>query len=344
MAGAMKRRNVAKVKRNGLKKKAQNRYDASGKARILYQGVAAPPRRNFGSMRAKANLRAALDARIPRTLGLPRAVGPYTVIRTTIPYNDPDPNSEAYIFCPFLQDRPAVGSELRSKAWLSWCGVRQSSATGGAIGGTGSISPIVMPTFNLGGAAEVVPSAMTVQVMNSQPVQSADGIFLMGRMNQQLPFGNSTKTWGEFRTEFSSYFSPRLLSGGKLALRGVKCDSYPLDMSEYSTFAPVSNLITDKWSADIEPAALAPIVFVRNQANGPTTNVTFLITIEWRVRFDPLNPVFFSHTYHDTLSDEAWNTLVGGMSAAGHGVEELAEDAVEAGAMGVAARAAIALL
>ena len=123
-----------------------------------------------------------------------------------------------------------------------------------------------------------------------------------------------------------------MLTGGKLALRGVKCSSYPLDMSEYSHFAPMLHFGGEAfaWSTNaLRPAALAPIVFVQENAQPKT--MQFLVTMEWRVRFDPANPATASHTYHETLPDECWNGVVKAASNAGHGVEELGEDAATLG-------------
>lgn len=341
------RRDVGKLKRDlKVKKKAKNGYKAQSRARILYPGVGALPRRNFGSaICSRANLKA-LDARIPRTLGLPRAVGPYSIIRTSAVITDIDSNAYTYIFSPFLRRAPPTGGGFAESAWTSWCGVRQNAANSTNISASGGMTPLLFPTFDLGQAAEVCPASMTVQVVNSSSLQTAKGTFLMARCNQGLALGGTTsKTWADFRLQFTSYFNPRVLAAGKLALRGVKADAYPLNMKEYCDFSPVFNVIgADTWTPDYEPAALSPIVFVRNQAPETEANITFLVTMEWRVRFDPENPAVASQTHHDTMSDEAWNAVIKAASSMGHGVEELTEDVAEAGAIGLGARMALPLL
>jgi len=190
-----------------------------------------------------------------------------------------------------------------------------------------------MPMLGLGKACELVPAAMTVQVMNPASLQSADGVFAMARVNQQLSLGGSPAglTYREMAARVISFYSPRMLTGGKLAIRGVKCSAYPLDMNEYATFAPVNPLSGDfTWdSTAIRPAALSPIVFC--QENVAPKQLEFMITIEWRVRFDPGNPATASHTFHESLSDEAWNGLIKSVSNAGSGVEELSEDVATLG-------------
>jgi hypothetical protein len=65
--------------------------------------------------------------------------------------------------------------------------------------------------------------------------------------------------------------------------------------------------------------------------DGVQEELEFMVTIEWRVRFDPGNPATATHTHHDTLGDEAWNGLIRAACAVGHGVEELSEDVAAAG-------------
>jgi hypothetical protein len=121
------------------------------------------------------------------------------------------------------------------------------------------------------------------------------------------------------------------LSGGKLALKGVTCSSYPLDMTEYSSFLPlVTTGAAVTWNDTFGgPAAMAPIVFVQNTA--PAATLDFLVTIEWRVRFDVGNPACASHTYHPPTSDSDYSRVIHAMQAMGHGVEDIEE------AVGVAA-------
>lgn len=292
---------------------------------VLAQGAVAAPRRNFGSGKANGNgpraLLKCLDARLPRTLGLPRAVGPYTVIRTTRLHKS---SAQFVLFSPFYY--------AADEKWWDWCGI-ESVNPALDVTGTHNTQPIQMPMNGLGSACEVVPAAITVQVMNPASLQSANGVFAMARVNQQLMLGSTPAgiTYEEMAARVISFYAPRMLTGGKLALRGVKCSGYPLDMSDYSNFAPIiHNGLPFTWVNSSRPAALSPIVFV--QENTEPQDIEFMITIEWRVRFDPGNPATASHTYHDTLPDEAWNGIIKLASALGHGVEELSEDVAQNGA------------
>lgn len=330
MKTALKRvKKDLKVKKNRKPKRAQATV-------VLAQGTAALPRSSFGSRvhtrkPNTASLVKCLDARLPSTLGLPRAVGPYTVVRTSTILTS---SARFLLFAPFTNEANS------GKTWMNWCGVEDIDANE-PINAANNMKPLLMPMEDLGPAAEVVPAALTVQVMNPASLQNASGMFAMGRVNQQLQLGGNTKTWHSMKDKIISFFSLRMMSGGKLALRGVKCNAAPLNMSEYSDFAAVSTTdgSTNTWSQFRQPSALTPIVFLHT--NVATTTMEFMVTIEWRVRFDPGNPASASHTHHDTLSDEAWNEVSRAMANAGHGVEELSEEVSEAGAMGYGAMRAL---
>lgn len=337
MAKAIKAGRILRRVRRDLKMKNGSRRPRTGgggglrgnATTVLAQGAVAAPRRNFGTQKTNgsslAAMRMCLDARIPKTIGLPRAVGPYTVIRTTVLHTT---SAKFVMFCPFINN----DSNINDSKWLTWCGI-ESVAAGIPVVGSANTRPISMPMTSLGGACEVVPAALTVQVMNPASLQTADGVFAMARVNQQMSLGNSDPldTYNDVATRVISYYSPRILTGGKLAIRGVKCDAYPLNMSEYSQFMPITGFAAPfTWSNNQRPAALSPIVFVQENA-ALQKPIDFMVTMEWRVRFDPGNPATASHTHHDITSDSAWNSLVKHMSSGLHAVEEIAETVANVG-------------
>ena len=316
-------RDLRKVKKD-LKAKPKGRQMQKKNATIvLAQGAVAVPKKNFGTKAFKGNsaraMIKALDARLPRTLGLPRAVGPSTVIRTTRLISS---SAKFVMFAPFYDT--SVGK------WLDWCGIESVVGTSDVTAASNTL-PINMPLAHLESACQIVPAALTVQVMNAASLQSAMGVFAMTRVNQQLDLGSSVGiSYDEMAARVISFYSPRMLTGGKLSLRGVKCSAYPLDMSEYSDFASiVSNSGALTWDNSKRPSALSPIVIA--QENTTSQALEYMVTIEWRVRFDPGNPATASHTYHDSLPDAVWNDVIKMASAAGHGVEELSEDVAAAG-------------
>jgi hypothetical protein len=235
------------------------------------------------------------------------------------------------MFAPFY--------DLNTERWFDWCGV-EAVDSALSVSGPSNTNPINMPMLGLESACEVVPAALTVQVMNPASLQNADGLYAMARVNQQLNVGGSTVTYDNLAARVVSFYAPRILTGGKLALRGVKSNAYPLDMSEYSKFSPIVNIDDPfSWTSRQRSSALSPIVFV--QQNTTPRAIEFMVTIEWRVRFDPGNPATASHTHHDTLPDEIWNGVVKAASSVGPGVEELAEDAAAFGLLRGAAALAM---
>jgi hypothetical protein len=211
--------------------------------------------------------------------------------------------------------------------WLTACGIEDidPALPVNDIAGGGNARYIPMPLTTLGSAAEAVPCAITVQVMNPASLMNANGINAMGRVNQQLHVGGDSRTWNQLGDDFVSYFSPRLLTGGKLVLEGVTASSYPLDMSEFASFKPLTSVGATRipWTSDVQPAAMAPIVFYQKTA--VPVNLNYLITMEWRVRFDPSHPAAASHKMQGVTSDKQYQEHIANAAANGHGVHDTPE-------------------
>jgi hypothetical protein len=319
---------VKSAKKPVVKKKAKARTARSQATRILAQGAGAFPRKAFGAGKEAKTVKAAytlgLNARLPHHLGLPRAVGPYQVIRTSKLLTS---TADVIIFSPIMLDAENINGGAR---WYGACGIESVDKTN-PVNATNNSVMIDMPMDALGGAVDVVPAAMTVQVMCPTALQTAAGLFTMARASQPLSLGGDSRTWSQFRTQFNSFFRPRVLTGGKLALRGVTCNAVPLDMSEYADFAPVTmhNGTLMTWDAKKRPAALSPIVFT---SNGEGEVMSFLVTIEWRVRFDPQSPAAASHVFHEPTSDAVWGAIIKRASEMGHGVEDIVDGIADIGA------------
>jgi len=87
-----------------------------------------------------------------------------------------------------------------------------------------------------------------------------------------------------------------LCAAGRLALRAVKTDAVPYDMQALADFrglsAPSAGNFT--WADDgTSYDGFAPI-FVYNPDG---IDLQILVCCEWRVRFDPTNPAYASHTF-----------------------------------------------
>jgi len=60
-------------------------------------------------------------------------------------------------------------------------------------------------------------------------------------------------------------------------------------------------------------------------------DLDYLITIEWRVRFDISNPAVASHVNHGYTPDSTWSSLVKSASDKAHGMCDIVEKVANAG-------------
>lgn len=295
-----------------------------------------PRTRNIRAGRASGNVRMrhALNAMHPCHLPLPRAVGGYSVIRTTDIINAGD---EAFLFGAFK----GPGSQFTETCWLDTIAVRNEA------GGLGLPINAANNSYFYGSAAlgasaingsRMVPSAISVQIMNGESLQTADGIAYIGRAKTVLDLMGDARTWDQLMKELVSYSAPRLCSGGKLALRGVQVDAIPNNMSVLSDFVPrrlaangLQTWTEATFAADFE--GFGPI-FVYNPDK---IGLKFLVTVEWRMRFDPLNPAYAGHIMHTPASESTWSKVIGEAEAMGNGVRDIADVVADIGMTSIAA-------
>ncbi len=276
-----------------------------------------------------------LNANNPAHLPLPRAVGGYTTIRTTDVIEDIGTGA---MFGAFK----GPGNQFTETCWLDILGVRpagggldlavSSAANPNGNGGNAVfMTSAALSAGSLNGA-RLVPAAITIQVMNSESMQNADGIAYIGRSKTVLDLMGDTRTWRTVFNELVAYSSPRLCSGGKLALRGVQVNAIPNNLSVLSDFVPRRIAVSGQhvwteatFATDLE--GFAPIFIY----NPDEIGLKVLVTIEWRMRFDPLNPAYAGHTVHTPASETTWSKVIADAEAMGHGVEDIADVAADAG-------------
>lgn len=335
---------MVKVQRNrAVLKRSLKRRQGGRNLYGIKQGAAGVTRAAFPKNRSKKRnsmvhlVRNALNAMNPCHLPLPRAVGGYTTIRTTDIVNTPQ---EAIIFGTFK----GPAQEFTETGWLSTVGVRN---VGGGVDlkindAAGGGNAVFMPSVALAesslNGARMVPAAMTVQVMGYESLQNAAGIVYVGRSKTVLDLMGDDRTWTEVMKELVSYSAPRLCSAGKLSLRGVQVDAIPNNLSVMSDFVPRRNPVNARqtwteatYACDFE--GFGPI-FIYNPDKVP---LRMLVTIEWRMRFDPLNPAYAGHVVHKPASESTWSQVISSAEAMGHGVKDIADVVADAGVVGVAA-------
>jgi len=198
-------------------------------------------------------------------------------------------------------------------------------------------------------AATCTPSAVTVQILNPEPLQTTTGIIYAGVMNTQANIGGRQATWTDYFDRFINFMSPRLLSAAKLSLRGVQMSSYPLNMTPVSEFTElVAYDSATGTTRDLpyyqgvteEPTGWAPMLV----ANPQRVKLEYLVTTEWRVRFDLQNPASAGHIHHPIHHDGQWDHLMKQASSMGHGVQDIAETVANLGQAAEAASRMAAMM
>lgn len=334
------RNNNKTIKKNGKKPK-NKRGPGRGPGlrshadRVWGQGVGAITNSPFGnrSNRVARNPRFSLDvwdAKLPMHLPLPRPVGPYLTLRLTKAFGSSD---EVHIFGTYKDYQSPTGITH----WSDICCI--STGPAGSLGPISSARSHKFPSMGLNTNVTWVPSAITVQAMNPNAVGTSKGIMFAGVSQTQLPLGNEVATWESVADSFISYQKPRVLSAGKLALRGVQISSYPLNMSELANFTTMAAPEAEgdfNWTKEVTPVGFAPIVFVNagtTDSEGVITRETieFVVTTEYRVRFDFNHPASAAHVQHPIASDATWNSLMQKAVSLGHGVMDIADVVADLG-------------
>jgi hypothetical protein len=329
-------------KRPGGRRKVVSKFgkgSRSNATKVLAQGVGAVTAVPFGS-RVGTDLRC-WDAKMPLHLPLPRAVGPYLVVRTTKRLLS---STICNIFGTFQQKGPA--SIIGNQEWSTVCCVVDGTASL-PINGANNAQQYAMPMTGLGAACTLVPAALSVQIMNPGAIGVTNGIVYAGVMPTQAALAGRTETWTNYFDKFVEFQTPRLMSAGKLALKGVQINSYPLNMSALSDFTTIAQETEGAFTwaetneKNLEPKGFAPILVYNTGAiAGSGLELEFLITTEWRVRFDLDNPASSAHVHHPVSTDQAWSRLMARATSMGNGVIDIADTIADVGQSLGRARAA----
>lgn len=332
------------------KQAARGRKRAVGGKRrfeAIVQGAGMAPAVAFGRS-TKLRLPRCLNAFLPDHLPLPRAVGPYTVIRTTERFTISD---YCAVFGTFMPTRAAADIQRWSN---TVCVSTAAGASATALNGAGAahFRQIMSMRPNTWDRAVITPSAFSVQLMNANPLQTTTGVLYAGRLRTVPRWANVSPTWEDVAGWFLSYNTPRLLTAGKLALRGVQVDAVPMNMASLANFNELSidaastKLTPGTWDAasssrSVEPRGFGPIMVL----NEDLLEYQALVCVEWRVRFDPSNPAQAAHRQHPLATDALWATVLQAAEVAGNGVRDIAEVVAAAGQIaGAAGTLAAALL
>lgn len=307
----------------------RRRTNRSASSNILAQSALSAPAKAFGAS-SRVNHLSAWDAFSPSHLPLPRVTGPYCVVRTTKMFQS---SAEYVQFGTWMHNQPHDVDHLDQRRWSNCVAMCCDGAN--AIYGT-SQNKKVIPMPGIGDSVTAVPSALSVQIMNPEALQTTAGIVAAGTYKTQVNLteiadGNNTKTYNDLADDFVSFQAPRLMSAGKLALKGVQINSYPLNMSELANFTTIDesvDYVHDPSTGEFSPVGFVPICVV----NKDSVALQYLVTMEWRVRFDPSNPAVAAHRYHGHCDDATYAKFVQHRTALGHGVYDIADGSARSGA------------
>lgn len=261
---------------------------------------------------------------------LPRSVGPYTPIRITRSFT----TSRQALLCGPVMHLGALGA---AGVWSTVVAIGVNGPGGWSLpvngAGTGGDGNARLYAQNADPTSDgtMTPSAVTVQIMNGEALQATAGVVEIARLKYMPDLASTTDSWEDYTSAAMALNPPRLCSAAKLAMRGVTCDLVPYNMNTLADFtrSDVAHTTTtvNLGSAGLGFEGFAPVM-IRNPSE---INLTYLVTIEYRTRFDPSNPACASHIHHKAVPEGVWDHLVSGMSQEGHGIVDIADAVAEAG-------------
>lgn len=327
MAGKMRRtvRQLRRQRRRRAGKRAVARRGGRGDAaalRGIKQGVGKSVAQAFGATSSTRFHPCHHDAFHHFHLPLPRATGPYTVVRTT-QYQE---FGENLMFVGPFFDKAFANGMWTDISCLEVVDETKPLSTTGNI----RVHPFTMIRGNGSWTgAQVVPSAFSVQVMNPEALQTSKGIVYIGRVRTAQRLSDVRGTTGKaVANQLISYNNPRLCAAAKLAFRGVQVDCVPFNMSELANFTSVSSPSFSALAAGTaDPLGFAP-VFIYNPNK---IDLQLLICCEWRVRFDPSNPAQATHNLHHPAPESVWAQAQHYAEAIGNGVVDIADRVANTG-------------
>lgn len=324
---------AARLKRGEPARKIRTKKDMRAEApSVLAFNVAKAPGKAFGAPAGGPSPHT-FDARSTRHVPLPRSIGSYTVIRTTRRISS---NKGVMAFGAFKQSMGK--NSAQAGRWTNICAYGDV-VRGTALNGASNAEKYVMPMNNFGTAFMCVPSGITVQVMNPNSLQTTEGVLYATVPTVQLKMGGDTRTWDQLGTDLISYQSPKLISAPSLALKGMVAHSFPINMEELAQFTSLEATSDGTFTYDTdepEPTGWAPIIVYNAGSN---LDIEYLVTMEWRVRFDPNNPASSMHRDYGYTSQSAWDSMVRGAKKLGEAFMSMEQDQQRA-IIGAAAHAA----
>lgn len=260
---------------------------------------------------------------------LPLSTGKYIVVRTMATFNS---NEAIGLFGTNTIVRGDNGTATGGD-WTNvvarFTGV--SDVIGQGVWTERSTAPLGSDS-GLGGMAELTPAAFSVRVINPNALQTTSGSVYVGRCTSALhtPASTDGRTGTTLMNQLLAYKAPAQMSASQLAMRPIRIDAVPTDLSTLSKFTNLSAVPDNRpgvqWNDNATVncnsfEGFAPI-FVYNPSG---VSLNYQVAIEWRLRVDPLNPMGASAKSQGYTPPNVWNDLIKGMESLGHGVVDAIE-------------------
>lgn len=255
---AQRRKLAASYLRQDIRRGRMPRGKNGPRLAGIVQNVGRAPRRGFGGSRSHGH--AGFNAFCPAHLALPRATGPYSIVRTTTAITTTDPLMLFGIFSPQLGGSGEVSADNGWSNLMAY-GVKDLAT---AINGMDNVAKYVFsnmadPSWDY---SRMAPAAFSVQIMNSEAVPTSSGITYFGRIKAIPGFDADLTLTGKGFGDITSIAcnGPRLCSAAKLAFRGVQVNAVPYNMSALAQFNGREK-ITETSAATLTKDDPIPLIF-----------------------------------------------------------------------------------
>jgi len=257
-------------------------------------------------------------------LPLPRAVAPYSVVRTTAIWNPSSDNSRRFaLFGPAMYESNDTGRWSNAYAYSSNAALDTALNTANGFA-RWCFEPMESLSW---AAASVAPAAFSIQILNPEALQTSSGMVYIGRCKNKvnLSAGDLGNDIQSVCDNLVSYSNPRMCSAGKLALRGVQVDAVPNNMSMLADFTTLKQSSSGSFTLSAtygeNMTGFNPIFLYNPNA----VDLQVLVCCEWRVRFDPSNPAYATSRMHQPSTDRDWADHITRAVQMGSGVVDIVE-------------------
>lgn len=262
-------------------------------------------KRSVGKNQKGAATQLALNAFQKTHMALPRAVAPYSVVRTIVNYGVTTSNRDKLIIIQPMMD--TSGDVHGFTNCIGW--VTDVEDAGGPIPTATSPIGINLPAVGNTGV-ECVPAAITMRITCPSPLINATGQLFLGRWN--VP-GDRTayNHYADMVSGFEAYAKPEPYTAAMMATRVREVSCVPRDFNDFCEFHPYTNAT---FSSSLRPwGGMTPIVFSMKAAV-PATVYNLQICVEWRYRFKMDDPAASTHVFHPPTSLDVVNRTLGAMA------------------------------